>query len=165
MAHYGEQPVLPLAGESLEQHLTAAGLTLPQTVDAATEKIRELTAWVARASWALALHQRRPAEWPTTVPAPTADDLARIGLEAHAAAARLPVSIGPVLEAALSTLVAQVESEVQGTTALTLAGELLDVVDQGPTTAAIDAGLWQALTALSLAPAIDLGSADTGSTL
>jgi len=162
MAHYGEQAVLPLAGESFDQLLTAAGLTLTQTVDTATEKVRELTASVARASWALALHRRRPAEWPATVPAPTADELARIGIAAETAAAQLPNSVGPVLGTALSTLVAQVESEVQGTTALTLAGELLDVVDQGPTAAAIDAGLWQALTDLSLAPAIDLGPADAG---
>lgn len=163
MAHYGEQAVLPLAGESFDQLLTAAGLTLAQTVDTATEKIYELTAWVAWASCALALHRRRPAEWPATVPAPTADELARVRITAQTAVAQLPESVGPVLEAALSTLVAQVESELQGATALTLAGELLDVVDEGPTAAAIDAGLWQALTDLSLAPAVDLGSVDAGS--
>ncbi|NKF30952.1 hypothetical protein HER21_31360 [Pseudomonas sp. BGM005] len=43
---------------------------------------------------------------------------------------------------------------------MTLAGELLDVVDHGPSAAAIDAGLWQALTDISLAQAIYLGSAD-----
>lgn len=156
MAHYGEQPILPLAGESLEQHLSAAGLTLTEAEDTATEEVRELTASVARASWALALHRRRPAEWPAIVPAPTADEIAQMAIAAQTAVAQLPDSVGPVLGAALSTLVAQVESELQGTTALILAGELLDVVDQGPTAAAIEAGLWQALTDLSLTPAIDL---------
>lgn len=163
MAHYGEQPVLPLAGESLEQLLTAAGLELAQSVDAATGKVRELTTWVARASWALALHRRRPAEWPATVPAPTTDELDRIGIAAQAAVAQLPDSVGSVLGAALSMLIAQVELELQGATALTFAGELLDVLDQGPTAAAIEAGLWQALTDLSLAPAVHLGFSDVGS--
>lgn len=152
MAHYSEQPVLPLAGESLEQHLVAARLALPQSVDKATETISKLTAGTVSASWALALHRRRPAEWPRTAQAPTADDLARMRLEAHAATAQFPDPVGPALEAALSTLIAQVESEMQGTTALILAGELLDSLDQGPSTAAIDAGLWQAMTTLHLAP-------------
>lgn len=160
MAHYGEQPVLPLAGESLEQHLAAAGLTLTEAANTYTEKVRELAASAARASWAFALHRRRPAEWPATVPAPTADELTRIEIAAQTAAAQLPDSMGPGLAAALRTLVAQVESEMQGATAVTLAGELLDVVDQGPSAAAIDAGLWQALTDISLAQAIYLGSAD-----
>ena len=64
--------------------------------------------------------------------------------------------MGSVLGAALDTLVAQVKLELQEATDLTLAGELLDAVDRGPTPAAIDAGLWQALTDLSLAPAIGL---------
>lgn len=162
MTHYGEQPVLPLADESLEQHLTAAGLTLPRTVDIATERIRELTAQTAHASWVIALRQRRPAEWPTTVHPPTIDELARIRVEAQTAAAQLPDSVGPAIGAALTTLITQVESEVHGTTALTLAGELLDVLDQGPTTDAIGAGLWQALTTLALAPAIDLDPAASG---
>ena len=163
MAHYGERPVLPLAGESLEQHLTAAGLPLAQTVDAATAKVHELAARVARASWALALHRRRPTEWPSTVPAPEIDELDRIGIAAQSAVAQLPNSVGPVLGAALNTLVAQVRLELQEATSLTLAGELLEVVDRGPTPTAIDTGLWQALTDLSLAHAVDL-QASAGST-
>lgn len=160
MAHYGEQPVLPLAGGSLEQHLTAAGLPLAQTVNAATAKVHELAARVARASWALALHRRRPTEWPSTVPAPEIDELDRIGIAAQSAVAQLPGSVGPVLGAALNTLVAQVKLELQEATGLTLAGELLEVVDRGPTPAAIDAGLWQALTDLSLTPAVDLQASE-----
>lgn len=160
MAHYSEQPVLPLAGDSLEQHLTAAGLPLAQTVDAATAKVHELAAGVARASWALALHRRRPTEWPSTVPAPEIDELDRIGIAAQSAVAQLPGSLGPVLGAALNTLVAQVKLELQEATGLTLAGELLEVVDRGPAPAAIDAGLWQALTDLSLTPAVDLQASD-----
>lgn len=160
MAHYGEQPVLPLAGESLDQHLTAAGLPLAQTVDAATAKVRELAATVAHASWALALHRRRPTEWPSTVPAPEIDDLDRLAIAAQGAVAQLPDSVGSVLGAALDTLVAQVKLELQEATDLTLAGELLDVGDRGPTPAAIDAGLWQALTDLSLAPAIGLQASE-----
>lgn len=162
MAHYGEQPVLPLAGESLEQHLTAAGLPLAQTVDAATAKVHELAARVARASWALALHRRRPTEWPSTVPAPEIDELDRLRIAAQSAVAQLPDSVGPVLGAALNTLVAQAKLEFQEATGLTLAGELLDVVDRGPTPAAIDAGLWQALADLSLASTIHHGCADAG---
>lgn len=87
-----------------------------------------------------------------TARVPTADDLATMRLETRAATAQFPDPVGPALEAALSTLIAQVESEVQGTTAVTLAGELLDGLDQGASPAAIDAGIWQALTTLHLAP-------------
>lgn len=160
MAHYGEQPVLPLLGESLEQHLTAAGLPLPQMVDAATAKVHELAARVARASWALALHRRRPTEWPSTVAAPEIDELDRIGVAAQSAVAQLPGSVGSVLEVSLNTLVAQVKLELLEATDLILAGELLDVVDRGPTPAAIDAGLWQALTDLSLTTAVDLQASE-----
>ena len=66
--------------------------------------------------------------------------------------ALFPDPVGPALEKALSTLIAQVESEMQGTTALILAGELLDSLDQGPSTAAVNADLWQAMTTLHLAP-------------
>lgn len=152
MAHHGDQPVLPLAGESLEEHLTAAGMTLPQAVGTATEKARDLTARTCRTSWATALHRRRSADWPRMTLVPTPDDLAGIRLKARAAAAQLPAPIGPAVEAALEALISQVELELRGTSALTLAGELLDFLDQGPTAAAVDAGLWRALTTLSLAP-------------
>ncbi|MEJ1086721.1 hypothetical protein WDU99_00140 [Microbacterium sp. Mu-80] len=160
MARYGEQSVLPLAGESFNQLLTAAGLTLAQTADTAIEKIRELTAWVARASWTLALYRRRPVEWPATVPVPTADELAGISVAARTAVAQLPNTVGPVLGAALDTLATQVELELQGPTEVTLAGELIDVVNEGPTAAAIDAGIWQALTNLSLTPAVNLQASE-----
>lgn len=156
MAHYGEQSVLPLGGEHFDQLLAAAGLTLPRPADAAAEKIREMTAWIARASWALALYRRRPVAWPAAVPVPIIDELSGIRIAAETALTQLPDPVGPVLRAALITLVRQVELELQGATALTLAGELLDVIDSGPTAAAIDAGLWQALTDLSLIPAVNL---------
>lgn len=159
LAHYGELGVLPLVGDALEQRLTSAGLALPRTIGAAAEKIRELTVEAARLSWTFALHRRRPADWPKLIPAPTSDDLTNIRADAHTAAVQLPAAVGPILEDALRTLVAQVELESYGSTALTLAGELQDAVDKGPTSVATEAGIWQALTALSLAPTLHLDTA------
>lgn len=155
MAHHGERSVLPLAGEHFDQLVAAAGLALAQPAGA-TEKIHELAAWLARASWALALHRRRPVEWPTMTPVPGPDGLSDIRIAAEIAITPLPDPVGPVLGAALGALVRQFELELQGATALTIAGELLDVMDTGPTAAAIHAGLWQALTDLHLAPAVIL---------
>lgn len=150
MTHHSRQPVLPLTPESLERHATAAGLPLPQISGTFSQEIRLLVDRLLGASWAAALHRRRPAEWPATVPEPGQDTLAAIRLDSAALVGRLSPHIGPEVDASLRVLIDQVEAEVVGATPLTLAGELLDVLDQGPTQAAIQAGIWTALDALSL---------------
>lgn len=155
MTHYGDEPLLPLAGESLESHLSAAGLRLPEVAGAAVENIANLTSRMARASWEIALHRLRPADWARATPAPTSEDLAELRLEARRAAIGLPNPVRSAIEDAFEVLADQVELELAGTSDITLAGELLDVLDGGPSSQAVEAGLWQALTTLSLAPVLE----------
>jgi hypothetical protein len=157
MSHYGPQSALPLSRESLEQHLAAAGLALPHAVSSGTQGISDVVARTVRASWSTALNHRRPADWPSTVPAPTGDDFTSVSMAAAAVAAELPGRVGKTVEAAISVLVMQVKQELKGNATVTLSGELLDFLDQGPSAAAVDAGLWDALAALSLAP-LDRGA-------